>query len=191
MHCIFFRPVALMTAVVTAVPLSLSAQQQPVAPFVASHPVLAASLARLQSGSPAWREAADAVAATGRRAVVVSLESELVAGARPVVDEQSRVNTVVVFVNLALLQRMSGLPVASVEFEDDVDRLLAHEVFGHAVPFLLAGHLAGKCADPERGQRATDACAIKRENVIRKDLRLGLRFDHGRDSLSSSRRYRQ
>ena len=159
----------------------------------------------MQSGSAAWREALDAVTATGRRVIVVTpdmvnvraidgaydFDSESLAGAQPVVDDQSRVDTVIVVVNLPLMQRISGLPMASVDFEEDVDRILAHEVYGHAVPFLLAGSLAGKCADPDRGQRATDACAIKRENVIRKELKLGQRFDYGRDGLSMARRFRQ
>lgn len=201
----FFRASIVVAVVLAAAPISVFAQETASGPFLAAHPVLAASLQRMQSGSAAWREALDAVTATGRRVIVVTpdmvnvraidgaydFDSESLAGAQPVVDDQSRVDTVIVVVNLPLMQRISGLPMASVDFEEDVDRILAHEVYGHAVPFLLAGSLAGKCADPDRGQRATDACAIKRENVIRKELKLGQRFDYGRDGLSMARRFRQ
>ena len=71
-----------------------------------------------------------------------------------------------------------------------IARILAHEVYGHAMPYLLAGHLSGKCADPLPGQRATDACAIKRENAIRGELRLGQRRDYGLDGLALVRRHR-
>jgi hypothetical protein len=50
-------------------------------------------------------------------------------------------------------------------------------VYGHAVPYLEAGHLSGRCADPEPGQPATQSCAIQRENVVRAELRLGRRTD--------------
>lgn len=96
----------------------------------------------------------------------------------------------VVAVNIELMQRLSGLPVRSAQFEDALDRIIAHEVFGHAIPLLQAGHLAGNCGDPTPRQRATDACAIKRENQIR-ELRLGQRFDYGREGLAMTRRARE
>jgi hypothetical protein len=169
--------------------------QEAVGGVKVSHPVLAASIDRLASDSPSWREAMDAVAASGRRALVVTpdqisegFDSNDLAGALPIADDQSRVDAVIVIVNLDLLQRLSGLPVGAIQFKDDLDRLMAHEVFGHAVPYLLAGNLSGKCADPAPGQSATDACAIRRENVIRKELGLGRRFDYGRESLALTRR---
>jgi hypothetical protein len=55
---------------------------------------------------------------------------------------------------------------------------------------VLAGRLSGKCADPSPGQRATDACAIKRENAIRGELRLGQRREYGLEGLALARRYR-
>ena len=200
-----FRTLIGVAAFVAAAPLSVWAQTQHQTPFIATHPVLSASLERLQAGSAAWRGAIDALAATGRRAIIATpdelavrtsggaydFDSESLAGAQPIADEQSRVDTVLVVVNLPMLQRVSGLPMASVDFENDVDRILAHEVYGHAVPFLIAGNLAGRCADPESGQAASDACAIKRENVVRKELRLGRRIDYGRESLSFARRFRQ
>ena len=144
-----------------------------------SHPVLTASSERdCQPVADSWREALAAVATTGRRTISrlptrpnTAFESISSRRRMPLVDEQSRVDTVVVVINLELLQRLSGLPVDAIQFEDDLDRIVAHEVYGHAMPLLLAGHLAGNCDDPAPGQSASSACAIKRENVIRKELR--------------------
>ena len=187
-----------MATLVVAGPRTASAQEDAEGPLVVSHPVLIASLARLSAGSASWRDALAAVSITGRRTILTTpdkteygFDVDRLAQALPLVDEQQRVSAVVVIINLELMQRMSGLPVKAVQFEDDLDRILAHEVFGHAIPLVQAGHLAGNCDDPAPGQRATDACAIKRENLIRKELRLGQRFDHGRDSLAIARRYWQ
>jgi hypothetical protein len=104
-------------------------------------------------------------------------------------DDWSRVDTVVVVVNLPLLEKLYS-DASMADLEGDLDRILAHEVYGHAIPYLLAGHLSGKCADPSPGQRATDACAIRRENEIRSELRLGERRGYGLDSLTLARRFR-
>lgn len=188
--------IALATLVVAAPP-SASAQEAADALSV-SHPVLAASVDRLSAGSASWRDALTALTATGRRAIITTTDQteygfdlDQLAQALPVIDDQQRVAVVVVGINLELMQRLSGLPVRAVQFEEDLDRILAHEAFGHAIPLLLAGHLGGMCGDPAPGQRATDACAIKRENVIRKELRLGQRFDYGREGLALARRSQQ
>ena len=174
-------------------------------PIIVEHPVLAASLARLYAGSPRWREALNAVVNTGRRIVVVTpdkvrvrddkggpdkpFDPAVLAEVQPIADEWSRVETVVVVVNVPLFEKLySDVPPAGLEA--DLDRVLAHEVYGHAVPYLLAGHLSGKCADPVRGQRATDACAIKRENEVRSELRLGQRREYGLHGLTIARRFR-
>jgi hypothetical protein len=160
-----------------------------------SHPILAASVDRLALESASWRDAMRAIAAVGRRAVVMTpdevtgFDTQTLAQALAIADDQSRVNTVAVVINLDLLQRLSGLPVDAVQFKDDLDRIVAHEVYGHAVPYLIAGHMSGECADPGPGQRATDACSIKRENLIRKEVGLGRRVDYGRESLTFARRY--
>ncbi len=96
----------------------------------------------------------------------------MIAEVQPLADDWSRVDTVVVVINLPLLDRLYS-DATNADLEADLDRILAHEVYGHAIPYLLAGHLSGKCADPQPRQRATDACAIKRENEIRSELRLG------------------
>jgi hypothetical protein len=174
-------------------------------PVVAEHPVLLASLTRLYAGSPVWREALAQVVNTGRRVVIVTpdkvrvrddqngrdtpFDPEVLAEAQPMADEWSRVDTVVVVINLPLFDRLYS-DATTADLEADLDRILAHEVYGHAIPYLLAGHLSGKCADPLPGQRATDACAIKRENQIRSDLRLGKRREYGLHGLTIVRRFR-
>lgn len=173
-------------------------------PLVVEHPVLAASLSRLYAGSPRWRDALDAVLNTGRRVVVVTpdkvrirdasgaetaFDPDVVAEVQPIADDWSRVDTVVVVINLPLLDKLYSDATAA-NLAADLDRILAHEVYGHAIPYLLAGHLSGKCADPLPKQRATDACAIKRENEIRGELRLGERRGYGLDGLTIARRFR-
>jgi len=82
------------------------------------------------------------------------------------------------------------LPMKAIDFEDDLDRIVAHEIYGHAIPVLMAGSLSANCADPASGQSALTSCAVQRENVIRRETGLGRRLDYGRDSLALARRYR-
>ena len=185
---------AVVAAVLTAAASSVSAQGKSGGPISVWNPIIAASVERLSAESRSWRDALDAVAATGRRAVITT--SDTVKGAdltalaqvEPIVDDDSRVDTVVVIVNLDLLRKLSRLPVDATDFEDDLDRILAHEVYGHAIPFLLAGSMSGKCADPVVGQSAIAACAIQRENIIRREMQLGQRVEYGRESLAIARR---
>jgi len=165
---------------------------------------LAASVARLYAGSPRWRDALNAVADTGRRVVVITpdkvrvrdhsggpdtpFDPDVLAEVQPIADDWSRVETVVVVINLPLLDKLYS-DATLADLHADLDRILAHEIYGHAIPYLLAGHLSGKCADPLPKQRATDACAIKRENEIRSELRLGQRREYGLDGLAMTRRY--
>ena len=116
-------------------------------------------------------------------------DDDVLAEVQPLADEDARVEVVVVVVNVPLLDEMHARGVRA-EFERDLDRILAHEVYGHAIPYLLAGSLAGRCADPAPGQRVTEACAIQRENQIRTELRLGMRREYGLASLAISRRNR-
>jgi hypothetical protein len=108
---------------------------------------------------------------------------------QPIADDWSRVDTVIVVVNLPLLDRLYS-DATPADLNADLDRILAHEIYGHAIPYLLAGHLSGKCADPQPKQKATEACAIKRENEVRSELRLGERRGYGLDGLTIARRYR-
>lgn len=194
----FTAGLVLAATILAAAPLSVYAQDRVDGAIQAWHPVLAASVERLAAESPSFREALRAVNATGRRAVLITpdrfdgvFDADTLAQAEPVASDQSRVDYVLVVVNLDLLQKLSGLPMTAVDFEDDVDRILAHEVYGHAIPYLLAGTLTAKCADPAIGQSAGASCAVQRENVIRREMRLGQRIEYGRDSLAMARRYWQ
>lgn len=173
-------------------------------PFITRHPELRAALERIARGSASWRAALVAVATTGRTALVVTPDEVVVAdpareartafdrsevaAVSPVTDESGRVRAVLVVVNVDQIQaaheRLLSLPG---EFHADLERVLAHEVYGHAVPYLVAGDLSGRCADPAPGTPAADACAIQRENVIRAELRLGRRTDGSLASLSLAR----
>jgi hypothetical protein len=179
----------------TLVPPAMSAVLQ------TDHPALRASLERLWRGSRSWRDTLTALSATGRRAIVLTpdqvvvrepasgenrqFEPDVLAEASPVSDERGFVSAVLVVINLPLIEaiheRRGSLPG---EMEVDLDRVLAHEVYGHALPYLMDGTLAGRCPDPEPGQRAADACAIRRENVIRAELGMSRRTDSGLQGLT-------
>jgi hypothetical protein len=174
---------------------------------VSNSPTLQDSLNRLYARSASWRDAVRAIDAAGRKVVVVTprqikvkdpgsdklrdFDPDVLAEVQPLAEHETRVDAVVVVVNLALLESWQSPMITPREFEDDIDRVLAHEVYGHAFPYLLAGDLSGKCADPVDGQRAQDACAIRRENVIRKELRLGQRREYGLYGLAVGRHFRQ
>jgi hypothetical protein len=159
-------------------------------------------LQRISQGSALWREALEAVRSTGGRMLVVTpadirwsggrrgqarigFDPDVLAEATPVVADQSQVSTVVIVVNVRLVREKHDARLSvRRDFEADLDRILVHEIYGHAVPYLLAGSLAGRCADPMRGESASNACAIRRENAVRAELGLGLRQDHGLYSLA-------
>jgi hypothetical protein len=201
---------AVLTTAFTVVAIPVRADRplpNPAGSAIATNnPTLQQSLNRLFSGSAAWRAAVKNIQSLGRKAVVVTprnvrvkdpengkvrpFEEDVIAEVQPLAEQETRVDAVVVVVNLDLLQSLQA-PLATIgDFERDLDRVLAHEVYGHAFPYLLAGDLSGKCADPVSGQNPTDACAIKRENEIRSELRLGQRRDYGLDGLALARRFR-
>jgi hypothetical protein len=130
----------------------------------------------------------DEVVVQERGGATGTFDRSEVAAVAPVTDVHGNVTAVLVVVNVDRIQaahdRLGSLPG---EFHADLERVLAHEVYGHAVPYLLAGHLSGRCADPPAGTSAADACAIQRENVIRTELRLGRRTDAALGGLSLAR----
>lgn len=177
MSCRVFAGIAASLALAAVLSVHLVAQEPSWSlggPIVANSAEVNASLDRLHCGSAAWRDAVAALAATGRRAIVVTpdrvrvrdpkgrgdrpFDDDLLAEVQPLLDEEARVQAVVVVVNLPLLGELHASGVRA-QFEQDLDRILAHEVYGHAIPYLLAGSLSGRCADPAEGQRALDACA--------------------------------
>jgi hypothetical protein len=72
-----------------------------------------------------------------------------------------------------------GVPESAVV--EDLAVMLAHEVYGHLVPFAEQGVTAWPtpCRDPagRRGRRAT-GCAVDRENVIREEMGFSLRVTY-------------
>lgn len=174
--------------------------------LITTHPVVSDALRRIARGSASWRQAMDALAVAGRPAVIVTpdeivgrdvargaltFDASDMAEVAPVADRDGRVASVLVIVNVERLRELHDRRGSLIgEFEADLDRVLAHEVYGHAVPYLAAGHLSARCPDPVPGQQATDACAIRRENAIRAELKLGRRTDSAFGSLSLARSLR-
>ena len=166
------------------------------APVITHNTLLRESLDRISRGSARFREAVDSLKQSGRWALLLTPDQVVVTDAfrsrlaafdrgvlaevSPVTRGTSQVDAVLVVINLPLLERAheqrNSLPV---ELHGDIDRIVIHEVFGHALPYLLAGDLSGQCADPAPGQRAHEACAIQRENTVRDELGLGRRTDAG------------
>jgi hypothetical protein len=175
-------------------------------PLVTSNPTLRASLLRIAERSVLWREAMAVLQQAKRKAVVLTPDQVVVADepgglvkdgfdravlaeVAPVAGVHSGVDVVLVVINLTLLEESHrharSLPW---EFEADLERILIHEIYGHAVPYLLAGHLSGRCPDPAPGERAEDACSIRRENAVRAELGLGRRTSYSLDDLNLARR---
>jgi hypothetical protein len=171
-----------------------------------TQPAIKDRLDRIAAGSALWRDSMMALQRMGRHALVLApdevvvqnapddirgrdFDREVLAEAFPVIERGSAVQSVIVVVNLPLLKdihdRQGSLPG---EYDADLDRILVHEIYAHAVPYLLAGDLSGKCADPAPHERPTASCAIQRENAIRAELKLGRRVDAGVEALSLSRR---
>jgi hypothetical protein len=182
-----------------------NSQHAEYAPFMTDNAALQASLDRLFARSAAWREAVDLVGRTFRRAYIVtpnqvrmidprdgavkSFDKRVLAEALPIHNEDLSVDVVIVVVNLPLLEALHGYQGSTMDFEADLDGILAHEAYGHAVPYLLAGHMSGRCHDPSPGQPAPESCAIQRENKIRAQVGLGRRTDYGLDGLAIVRRF--
>ncbi len=176
---------------------------EPDSPFLTTNPTLQASLERISRGSAQWRIAAEAARKTGRYALVATpadlviskaggrghardlLQPGILAEAIPVFASDSQtISAVVIVVNLRLVQEAHDARLSVPrDFEADLDRILVHEVYGHAVPYLLAGDSSGRCADPMPDESASEACSIRRENAVREELGLGRRTDHGLSSL--------
>lgn len=174
-------------------------------PLVATNDAIRASLARIAAHSPSWRAAVEALRPTGRHVVIVTpdqlpgfsadgtskrpFERAPLAEANPIPGRGDLVDAFMVVINVPLVEALhrdrDSLPA---EMEADLDVLVVHEVYGHALPYLLAGDESGRCPDPAAGQRASEACSIRRENVVRAELGLGRRTDYGVTSLLFARR---
>ncbi len=178
-------------------------------PLLTTDRTLQASLTRIARGSALWREAIGNVGQTGRHVLVltpadvsmvdrrngqkrIAFDAGVLAEAVPIfIGESENISSVVVVVNLQLVRHLHDSRFSvSRDFEADLDRILVHEVYGHAVPYLLAGDISGQCADPKKGEAPADGCAIRRENAVRAELGLGRRADRGLYSLALAMRAR-
>lgn len=204
--CVIAAGLVGFSAPAAAGPTSLSSQPPAGAEALsAHHPAIRASLDRLYAGSAAWREALADLTKTGRRAIIVTpdrvrlidaegrpdkpFDPTVLAEVQPLADAHDRVDVVIVIVNVELLEALHARSRWMFDLDADLDRILAHEVYGHAMPYLLGGHLSARCADPAPGQRPTEACAIQRENQVRSELGLGRRVDSGLNGLEFARRH--
>ncbi len=172
-------------------------------PVLADHPNITASLDRIARGSALWRGEVEVIRSTGRLAVIVTPKQVLAAdprrGRQRAFDNSVLADisllpattsgiAAVVVVNLQLLDELHGRRgSASIEKAADLDRILIHEIYGHAFPYLRVGNASGKCADPIAGERAENACSIQRENAVRAELGLGRRTDYGLRGLTLGR----
>ena len=201
-------PVARMSALGASDP-EKRPETAPRAAIVAGHASFHASLFRISQKSPLFREAIDALRRASGRILIVTpdqftsmrlgpsevasevVDASLLAETAPMIDVDAQVRAVVVVINLGLIERAhaSNGSLAG-ELQSDLDRIIIHEVYGHAIPYLQAGDLSGRCADPQPGQRPRDACSIQRENEVREELGLGRRVDSGLEGLTLSRRMR-
>jgi hypothetical protein len=157
---------------------------------------LSAAVDRIAARSALWRDAMKSLSDLGRQALLLTPDQVVVrespaarttdafdattlAEVSPVVSPDASIDVVMVVVNVDLLSSMHRrLGSSRADFEADLERVLIHEVYGHAVPYLLAGSASGRCADPARGQPAMDACSVQRENAVRAEAGLGERTDY-------------
>jgi hypothetical protein len=157
---------------------------------------LSAAVDRIAARSALWRDAMRSLSRLERHAllltpdqVVVSegpaagatdaFDASTLAEVSPVLKPDGGVDVVLVVVNVDLLSSLHRrLGSSRADFEADLERVLIHEVYGHAVPYLFAGSAAGRCADPTRGERSVDACSVRRENAVRAQAGLGERTDY-------------
>jgi hypothetical protein len=193
---------ALVATLVMVWPVPVRGGEPSAAPILTSHPVLLASLERIARGSELFRTAVEAARPTGRRVIVLTpdavvvvdpdtdgflqaFDSTVLADVALVPGDGRAIAAVLVVINLPLFEEVSarrGLSPA--ERDADLDRILIHEVYGHALPYAIAGDRSGRCPDPASGERAADACSIQRENAVRAELGLGRRTDYGLESLA-------
>jgi hypothetical protein len=168
------------------------------AAILSTQPRLVAVLNRLLARSRTFAREAARVAARDRHITVVArrevpwdaLKRNVhyadgsAAAALPLVDGDGKVRNFLVVVDYSMLSRLgSSKHLLKKDIETDLTRLLIHEIYGHAMPWLLYGK-AGGCFDPKPGQLPASACSIRRENRIRKELGLGVRTDFGIESFA-------
>jgi len=156
---------------------------------------LRATIEAVAKASPTFRTTLAAVAARGGAILLLTLDNvvdadeqfarEGIAQAAPVVMPDSSVTTVMVVLNLGVLRRTytdAGVPADA--YARDLERIVIHEVYGHAVPYLLAGNARGSCRDPQH--ETEPGCSVTRENEIRAEAGLGERAGYDLRGLELS-----
>lgn len=168
-------------------------------------PLLSKRLAALEARSPTWRAALDTLRATGFEVLVARPEQvgeriPRLSGYRathlgeviPLRKAGGVLRGAVVTVDVARLEKLAdrvGLPRSVLE--EDVDRILIHELYGHVVPLAVARRISGGCPDPAPGEPVLSSCAITRENRIRRELGLELRTAYDLRGLAIGRSLRR
>ena len=155
----------------------------------------------LAERSASWRAGMDSIQAEGFHMVVAGPAAvrQMVRGLEnyapehlgevvPLRDPTGAIAGAVVTIDLPRLERLwrrTGLPRSV--FEADIDRILIHEVYGHVVPLAASRSIDGGCPDPRPGAPALSSCAIRRENVIRKELGIEPRLAYDLSGLAIGR----
>lgn len=183
-------------AVSQSAPVAAPAASARMSVFTVADADVAAALRRIDQGSPTWRAELDEVARRGGRVVVATVGEltgvpeqfarQQLAEVTPIAAADGSVREVLVVINRELLRDAYRHARGSAEDEQqDLARILIHEVYGHAVPYLVAGHVSGACSDP-LSESDSRSCSLDRENVIRRELRLGVRIRYDLSGLALS-----
>jgi len=161
--------------------------------------LLAERMELLNERSPTWKTAVDSLWGTSFRVLVGTpdqvrrLVPELadhpldnLGEVIPLLSSTGEMIGAVAVVDVETLTEMvraAGLPRSVLE--EDLDRILIHEVYGHVVPFALSGG----CADPLPGETVLSACSIRRENRIRRELDMPVRTTYDLRGLTVGQVY--
>jgi hypothetical protein len=154
------------------------------------HPDLVESVERLRSASPAFSASWDALAASGV-SVLIGMEEQLrgvmpshlrgragLAGVTVSWGERAwgggpvSLDRALVAVRMDLLDYLHPSPAAngSTGYQEALDRLLVHEIYGHLAPVVEARSATATCPDARPGERREDSCVWRREQVVLREV---------------------
>ena len=149
-------------------PSSMPAQEEMVTPDVQEvsefrapgvvqvvHPVLAERLAFLEANSPTFKAALDEVRATP--GAYLALNVNKVPDPLQIAKTLGLEGGILIYVDLAKAELT----------QDELDTVILHEVYGHAIPVLLEGRT---CDDPAAGAAWSTSCVAEREATILAEL---------------------
>lgn len=150
--------------------------------------LLAARIASIEARSPTFRRALAALEAQPVAIVVVTTGAvketmpEHVRKLQPgqtvrfTHKEASRPPFIIVIVNPALLRHIQERGGASDDAVlRDLDHVLIHEIYGHAIPYSASAGTGSPCLDM--------LCAIPRENSVRREMGASIRRERGARAL--------